>query len=386
MNHVSKASLYPAAQMISARLERYFAQYAGESPDQKNHELASVPDRETIETIVDTAFWASLQREEGYAPKISLGYLSPEQAGGQPMMFAEPLPLNPHALTKLSPAVERPSIYLGVWRNAQNQLSVWGATRTVPQNCFVLEVIEPGLLVVKHRRGSQQSKFANVLIFSGEQIKEIDEQGTSLSDCPEMLAAMLRFGSSSHSDQHVSILVQLAVSMRKHKRGGSLLIVPQNTEIWKESIVLPARYLVTPSFTGLADLFRQPPQSEINHRLHQELLFDAVETIAGLTAVDGATLISEEYELMAFGAKIKRRDDRTRVEHAILTEPIIGNEPSVVHPLQFGGTRHLSAAQFVQDQPDSIALVSSQDGRFTVLAWSPCERMVHAHRIESLLL
>jgi hypothetical protein len=57
-----------------------------------------------------------------------------------------------------------------------------------------------------------------------------------------------------------------------------------------------------------------------------------------------------------------------------------------VHPEELGGTRHLSAAQFVHDQRDSIALVASQDGRFTILEWSPCEAMVHGHRVETLLL
>ena len=42
--------------------------------------LASVPDAETIEAIIDAAFWASLRREEGYVPRISLAFLSPEQA------------------------------------------------------------------------------------------------------------------------------------------------------------------------------------------------------------------------------------------------------------------------------------------------------------------
>jgi len=34
----------------------------------------------------------------------------------------------------------------------------------------------------------------------------------------------------------------------------------------------------------------------------------------------------------------------------------------------------------------ALALVASQDGGFTVMAWSPCEGMVHAHRVETLLL
>jgi hypothetical protein len=60
--------------------------------------------------------------------------------------------------------------------------------------------------------------------------------------------------------------------------------------------------------------------------------------------------------------------------------------PAIVHPSELGGTRHLSAAQFVQDQRDSVALVASQDGRFTIFAWAPNEQAVRAHRVETLLL
>jgi hypothetical protein len=57
-----------------------------------------------------------------------------------------------------------------------------------------------------------------------------------------------------------------------------------------------------------------------------------------------------------------------------------------VDPAQLGGTRHLSAAQFAHDQHDAVGLVASQDGRFTVFAWSPEDGAVRAHRIEVLLL
>jgi hypothetical protein len=109
-------------------------------------------------------------------------------------------------------------------------------------------------------------------------------------------------------------------------------------------------------------------------------------SIGGLTAVDGATVLNDRYEVLAFGAKIWRPEGRPPVEKWVITEPIVGNVPMVVHPTEHGGTRHFSAAQFVQDQRDSLSLVASQDGRFTVFAWSPCENMVHAHRVESLLM
>jgi len=111
-----------------------------------------------------------------------------------------------------------------------------------------------------------------------------------------------------------------------------------------------------------------------------------VDMVAGLTAVDGATLMSDQYELLAFGAKIGRPEGKIPVNRILVTEPIVGDQSSVVHPAQSGGTRHLSAAQFVQDQRDSIALVASQDGKFTLFSWAPCEDMVQAHRVDSLLL
>ena len=110
-----------------------------------------------------------------------------------------------------------------------------------------------------------------------------------------------------------------------------------------------------------------------------------VDAVAGLTAVDGAAIMSDQYEVLAFGAKIGRRDGLGAVERVVVTEPVVDNVPTLAAPAQFGGTRHLSAAQFVHDQRDALALVASQDGRFTVFAWSPSKRMVHAHRIEVLL-
>ncbi|HEX8198188.1 MAG TPA: hypothetical protein VF571_18485 [Pyrinomonadaceae bacterium] len=378
-----ETSAYQAAQSVSVTLERYFNRHLAEANRQGEGNLASAPDSEAIEAIIDAAFWASLQRQEGYFPKISLAFLPPKQAG-QALMFEKALSLNRKSLAQLAPAVERPGIHLGVWRN-QDQFEVWGTTRTIPKFCFVLEVIEPGLLMVKYRPKKDSLKFVNVMALNGDQIKEIDEEGTKLSDCPELLSSLLRFGLIGTQDDAVNILIQLAVSMRAHKRGGSLLVVPQGSNSWRDSIVSPVSYAVDPPFTELADLMRQNEQ-ERNSRLWQEAAIDSVDAIAGLTAVDGATVITEEYELLAFGTKINRRRGAAQVERIIVTEPIVGGLTSIVHTVEIGGTRHLSAAQFVQDQPGSIALVASQDGRFTVFAWSPCERMVHAHRIETLLL
>jgi Probable sensor domain DACNV len=374
---------YPAARAVAEKVQAYFARHhQAAARQQVSHGLAAQPEAQVIEASIDAAFWASLRREEGYSPKISLAFLPPEQAG-HALRFERALPLTPSSLSKLAPAVERPGIHLGFWRDGE-EMFVWGTTRTIPKLCFVLEVIEPGLLVVKYRRGRESGKFVNVVVLKGDQIKIVDEQGTSLPDCPALLTMMLGFGSPEAQGDSVNVLVQLAASMRAHGRGGSLLVVPQGSESWRESIIWPAPYSVAPAYTELAELMRQDV-SERN-QLWQEALIDAIEAISGLTAVDGATIISDQYELLAFGAKIVRRDGGAQVEQVIVTEPVLDAAAMVVPPAQLGGTRHLSAAQFVQDQRDAVALVASQDGRFTVFAWSPCEEMAHAHRVETLLL
>jgi hypothetical protein len=144
-------------------------------------------------------------------------------------------------------------------------------------------------------------------------------------------------------------------------------------------------YAVSPPFSELAALVEDTTRSRDDHEW-QEDLRRAVDALGGLTAVDGATLISDRFELLAFGAKIARRRGHGSIERVLVTEPVESGARTVVHPSHLGGTRHLSAAQFAFDQQDATALVASQDGKFTIFQWSACEDMVHAHRVEMLLL
>jgi hypothetical protein len=369
---------YGGARAAAPRVAAHFAAHIS-AAERDGRAAAVAPGVAALEALIDTAFWASLHREEGFAPKISLAYLPPEQAV-RPMLFERPIVLAPAMLAKVSPAVERAGIHLGVWER-DGVLSVWGTTRTVPTYGFVLEVNSPGLLVIKHHRGGDSGKFVNVAVLEGDRLMMIDEAASSLPDCPPLLTSLLGFEAPASWAQSLNVLVQLAASMRAHRRGGALLVVPPDSATWRESIVQPIAYGILPHFSELADLMAAPHDEG-----WQEAVAHAVDAVAGLTAVDGATIISSRYELLAFGAKITRRDGLPRVESVTVTEPIEGSTAKTMNPSEMGGTRHLSAAQFVHDQHDAVALVASQDGRFTVFAWSPCESSVHAHRVEALLL
>ena len=262
---------------------------------------------------------------------------------------------------------------------------VWGATRNLPAFSFVLEVVAPGLLVIKHSRSEESGKYVNVAVIEGDRIKVIDEGAARFPDCPALQYPLLGLESQFAADDSVSVLIQLAVSMRAHGRGGLLLVVPASGRQWQESILQPITYSVVPPFTALAES-ANTDSGGAPHGRWKDALRRAVDGIGGLTAVDGATIITAQYELLAFGAKIVRRPGGAQVSRLIVTEPTTGGSAETLEPSQLGGTRHLSAAQFAHDQRDAIAMVASQDGRFSVFGWSPCEEMVHVYRIESLLL
>ena len=387
---------YAVARLVAPAIAEHLELHRASLPqvDAAQPPLEALPDACTIETMVDVAFWASVRREEGYVPKISLAFLRPMDEIW-PLRFERPFPLAPESLTSLAAAVERRGVHLGVWpgharssgeRASRNlaDLMIWGTTHTVPPFCFVVEVIAPGLLVLKHRPRHESRKFVNVAVLEGDQLKIVDEKAAGIADCPALLASMLGFDATMMNDDALNVQVQLALSIRRHQRGGILLIVPPGTDAWRRSIVHPIKYAVQPPFTELATLLGQ--HGGMVDREWTEATARAIDAMAGLTAVDGATVVTSTYELLAFGAKIARGRGAATVEHVIVTEPIEGSVPERVHPGQLGGTRHLSAAQFVHDQRGAVALVASQDGRFTIFSWSPTDSAVRAHRVEVLLL
>jgi hypothetical protein len=373
---------YPAARLVSSKVQAHFVRHLDAARRRGRTDLCAEPSAEDLEAMIDAAFWASLRREEGLTPTISL-VLLPRDGAYQAISFRQALPLRPAALAKVAPAVERPGIHLGVWRE-DGELKVWGTTRAVPAFSPVVEVVASGLLVIKHR-SDPFGKFMNVALLEGDQIKMVDESLSMSPECPGPVKSLLGLEAPGRKAGQVDILVLLAASMRAHRHGGALLVVPPANPAFWNSLVVPVLYAVEPPFSELAVLAAREAEEADRHEW-QEDLRRAVDAIAGLTAVDGATVINDRFELIAFGAKIARRRGSPQVERVVVTEPVEGSDVEVLAPAQLGGTRHLSAAQFVHDQRDAIALVASQDGRFTIFKWSPTEDMVHAHRVEALLI
>jgi hypothetical protein len=130
------------------------------------HAAASLPGVLEIAKLVDAAFWASRGMKK-HVSKVSL--VPRASSGGEPMIFERSIRLLERRRSKRRRRSSAPAFILASGRMG-DALRVWGTTGIIPAICFVIEVMAPGLLVIKHHRGEESGKFVNVAVLEGDQI------------------------------------------------------------------------------------------------------------------------------------------------------------------------------------------------------------------------
>ncbi len=121
---------------------------------------------------------------------------------------------------------------------------------------------------------------------------------------------------------------------------------------------------------------------------------DAARSIANLTAIDGATVLTSSFEVLGFGVKLKAPQKGVSDEMVTMVSPLDESPSSSVEVSiheEFRGTRHSSAARFVRKSSGSVAFVISQDGGITGFAAtadkdSHTKRQLFAYRSLELLI
>ena len=221
---------------------------------------------------------------------------------------------SPAALARVAPAVERPGIHLGVVAEGDGVCGVGHDARPPDALLRRSKWPRPDCSSSNSSAAKSTTKFVNVAVLEGDQIKFVDEQASSLPDCPSLLTSLLGFDAPA-SWERLGQRARAARGLdararprrpaagragRRRPRGGIRSCCRFRTR--SVAAVLRLR--------GADASERRRPATR---RGWQDALSRAVEAIAGLTAVDGATVITDRYDLLAFGAKIARRQaDRRR--------------------------------------------------------------------------
>jgi|GEM_PF-2652592 len=374
-------------------------------------------DVEAFTTLLQATFEASLAREEGKHHQFSI-YVSPPEKRFSALLkpyaqkhfcgyfnnvvsFENPIDI--YALPKIAPAFEATNQKLRAWLNPEGRFEIWGFARNYFDHLGLeIRTFAAGQLLI-HTKPLDFPRDRFLLTFS-----KSERLASTFSLLPLLFSAAELETLRNIKDKNwvrltqrrtrrYGFLIDVINRMSSHGNGGTLLLIPEahSNNVLSQSIKQPITYKPVGTF----DLIKRQLLDEENEYVyshesgktnaslpwHFELCSDF---LGQLTAVDGATVITKDFDVLAFGAKIKElaphgseNADRHNLE-VWIQEPFESEGEICVSISDFGGTRHQSAAHFVFDQRDKdvFAIVASQDGRVSIISWDKAKNRLTALR------
>lgn len=351
-----------------------------------------------LREMIENAFLASHETEERLPARTSLMLCALADIDGA-YRFDYPLRLCPASIVKLGAALDSAVSDICIRADSSDSLNIWGfktrSSNHVTNNLRVLILGPDKILIICHGR--------SIAAITGSTGKFIDQE-----IIVDTLLARVCHEEATERDTRdcfhkLKELLLISQAMQAHGQGGTLLVIPADSE-WEKSIKQPALYRgQSSSSVDTEAMFCMPSESdsgflsEFMHMLSssrntlEELpsrleLSEQCRQTGRLTAADGALVMTIDRDLLCFGAKIQPVVPLAGTTRIRVTSPVEGGGEHAVMLADFGGTRHQSALQFVHDQPGALAVVSSQDGRLTLMVNNAADSELLAIRDAELAL
>ena len=383
----------------------------------------ALPDQPTLETLISTCYQAGLLHEEERAVTFRVILCDPDllppregpPGGTHRLEFPRPRQFDVQEIRRLSPAADYYRSLIGVCSDEEG-LGIWGLVHTGPRwlrggqggrdvppplpQALVLRAQGPGRIAVdiglealcKLEEGRLSDASLNV--FDSRWLpdtfapvrREIAEIHGGLRDQARKEGedwARLDNDIIRVIGQHT--IKRIISAVRDSHHGGTLVIVPpyladdilENRYVslkYKFTDAEPRRRfrtLIVDVMNALARSYagttaRDPVgwddyESSSDRELTglDEAIFEVAHLISGLTAVDGAVVMTQRFEMLGFGGEISGRLPSVEtVARALDVEA----EAVVEESVGGVGTRHRSAYRLCSELRDVIAVVISQDG------------------------
>jgi len=388
------------------------------NPGQCTQRPGALPDLQALEELLSVAYHASLLHEEdrpvrfrlfvGDASTIPMDSGPPD--GLHRLLFAEPRAFDESEIRRLAPAAKYHRALIGVSRH-KGAFHIWGVLQSgprwlesarggrapaspVPSDAIVISVLEVGHVVVKVgdvklaelRAGRIVGSALNVFdapwmraTFDGyrRDLKAEHESAMGGAGVP------LDFeGMRTISQQMVK---RVLATMRDAHHGGMIVYAPHERVQRLLGGALHIKYAFADDVArrryralmlgvmrelALAGAEIEPPPDSVGYGLYQhstregivaldEAIFEMSQLLAGLADVDGAVVLTDQLEVLGFGAEIiGALPDVTTVR---LAHDLEATKYDVI-PIEGVGTRHRSAYRLCAYEPGCLAIVVSQDG------------------------
>ncbi len=378
-----------------------------------------LPPENRLTELISCCYQASLLTEELHEVTFRVVLVEPNESQPAPpwghlcLLFEESKPLQPGVLAKLAPVAEVSRSLVGL-RLGENGYEIWGLVNSgsswaasqysrrrpaqPPARSLVVSVTGPGCLSIYHGceliahlsngriRGSRPEVLSSRWLEQVFQNVRQEWETLHAAACPS--EQQVEIDAKITRTLAQSTLRRALDCLRLSGHGGSLLIVPADQALLLSEpnpyLNLNYRFvdsgprrlyreLLTRVMGRLGQLFpeasrvhwedyRSSRDSELNEL--DEAFESFSHMLAGLLAMDGAVLMSQSLELLAFGVEIAGNLPAVAQVEAALD---IEAEDTRTEGTEGVGTRHRSVYRLCAQLPWLLALVQSQDGRIRMV-------------------
>ncbi len=395
---------------------------AGESD-----ESGKLPDLDVLDELVSTCYQTSIMAEEERSLKFRLILIDPEKLvaevgppdGLYRLIFSEPRAFSQYELRKLAPAVDFHGSLIGIKVNAAGELQIWGIVHSgrrwvqtirggsagyspLPRS-LVLYVVRAGQIGVC--KGSEMVAMLSdgkILTPSKRALnshwlrESIGEATTYLWDLHEASRSKAQ-KPWALLERSFPILISWQITKRiisivRNSHHGGTIITLSPERRWNAcsgndylNIKYPFkgeerrdrfRAVLLKIMNTLAESYGDASRPDRivgwkeyvtskNDVLRQldEAVFEHAHFIAGLTAVDGAVILTQRHELLGFGGVILGLSDKVSIARALDSE----GDYILPESMDGVGMRHRAAYHLCNELHDAFAMVISQDGDVDVV-------------------
>ncbi len=405
---MSKRSFYPV-DLSSFLRQRWL---------ESGHDATALPAGAGLEVLIDTAYQASLLREEDDPVRCRILVASPddpeleavEQADGLYVVhFDDRSDFSAHQVRKMAAAVGYYRSLIGIHFDQESDglATVWGMIVTganwvnhteatvhdaasLPRR-LVIHILGPGHLIFASGLTRVLETVGGQLLTAGfdpfrskwlpKQFESFRTALLSKLDLDSVHDSRVKLCDSFVRDVAQSVVRRVLGLVRGRGHGGMLIYLNDAHDSRLESwlrirmrfkhadatnrfqqlmLKLMRRTLEVGAAHNIAEVrwkdFLQMQDGSLG-KLHDSLV-EFSHFLADLMSVDGSLVLSREFRLIGFGGEILGDSHVSSIERAVDLEA----KNSVTEPADSSGTRHRSAYRLVSSVQDAIVVVVSQDG------------------------
>jgi hypothetical protein len=386
-----------------------------------------LPSAKALERLLSVCYHASLRHDEGRPVTFRIVFAEPTifpapagpPTGMHRLILSPARPFDAHELQRLAAAAAFYRSLIGVRMSSCDELEVWGLVHSGPRwlqavrggrhikqaipAVLMVAVTGPGRVLVSKGTTTLAALADGTLadvatdVFSASWLAEMFV-GLHAAQLPEQAAlpqeprTELDPAFGPQLAQHV--LRRIVSTVRGARHGGALILLPsQHASAWiSDGRLLRLKYQffdeeprrrVLSLAIQIMDALASRPRS------HAELgkladwddyeestdprlsaldaeLFEVAHLVAALADVDGAVVMTDQLEILGFGAEIS--GELPEVESVARSLDLEGSQ-RISERTERVGTRHRSSYRLCQRLHDALVIVVSQDGGVRFVRW-----------------